>query len=429
MLAEFGRARPRIALLPSLRQLTLNAKNAQYASLFIHPDLVKLVVHLDARFLEAWGMTGINNFLLELPTFSPGLQALVIRASYSVTKIQATLCEMFPMLPCMQEVSLPRYWLTPKIILALAMVRSLRRVDWEYIANGQGELNDITNFVTPIFRSGFHNLSDLSLEIDIPVAHRFLASSGLFKQLSSFFIRTVNVPTPSHLRDLLQVFFENGSILKKLFIDGFPNSPRAAEKESIVTSETLEAILDSSQLTHFSLYWPAHLHIMDTDIELLSRKSPKLQRLSLGPWPYFPAAPSLTLEALFPLLRNCPKMEYIGLYIDTTIIPPIPKDIRRPFKRMHIFNFGFSHLDDGKTEKMALLLSRLCTLQPHFQTLSVLSGPGWEMVYRDAYKETDGSYKNWKTVSQFLPMLVTCRDEERLKVRQVTKQLEALTMH
>ncbi|KIJ34404.1 hypothetical protein M422DRAFT_35112 [Sphaerobolus stellatus SS14] len=122
-------------------------------------------------------------------------------------------------------------------------------------------------------------------------------------------------------------------------------------------------------------------------------------------------------------------MEYIGLYMDTTIIPPVPKDIRRPFKRMRIFNFGLSRLDGGKTEKMALLLSRLCTLQPHFQTLSVLSGPGWEMVYSDAYRETDGSYKNWKTVSQFLPMLVTCRDEEHLKVRQVTKQLEALTMH
>ncbi|KIJ42567.1 hypothetical protein M422DRAFT_254350 [Sphaerobolus stellatus SS14] len=196
MLADFGRARARIAFLLSLRQLTLNAKNAQYASLFNHPDLVKLVVHLDARFLEAWGMTGINNFLLELPTFSPGLQALVIRASYSVTKIQAT---------------------------------------------------------------SFHNLSDLNLEIDIPVAHRFLASSGLFKQLSSFSIRTDNALTPSHLHDLLQVFFENGSILKKLYIDGFPNSPRTAEKESIVTSETLEAILDSSQLTHLSFYWPARL--------------------------------------------------------------------------------------------------------------------------------------------------------------------------
>ncbi|KIJ42566.1 hypothetical protein M422DRAFT_31306 [Sphaerobolus stellatus SS14] len=107
-------------------------------------------------------------------------------------------------------------------------------------------------------------------------------------------------------------------------------------------------------------------------------------------------------------------MEYIGLYMDTTIIPPIPKDIRRPFKRMRIFNFGFSCLDGGKTEKMALF---------------VLSCPGWEMVYSDAYRETNRSYKNGKTVSQFLPMLVTCRDEERLKVRQVTKQLEALTMH
>ncbi|KIJ41632.1 hypothetical protein M422DRAFT_255249 [Sphaerobolus stellatus SS14] len=103
-------------------------------------------------FFEAWAMTGINNFLLELPAFSPGLQALVIRAPYSVTSYL--------------------------VILALAMVQSLRRVDWEYIANGQGQLNDITNFITSIFRSGFHNLSDLSLEVDIPVVHRFFASSG-----------------------------------------------------------------------------------------------------------------------------------------------------------------------------------------------------------------------------------------------------------
>ena len=166
----------------------------------------------------------------------------------------------------------------------------------------------------------------------------------------------------SHSSSLCSTIPENRTVL---------SSGAIPPADDLLTWDTLRPVLKCPNLTLFELHWETPLAMSHADLEDLAASWPALETLILNPQPLPSAEPSpLTLDALLPFARHCPRLRTLGLYISASAPHGTLGVTYTPFRSLRKLDFGVSSIADAAP--VALFLSQLCP-----SDCRVTSGVNW----------------------------------------------------
>lgn len=153
-------------------------------------------------------------------------------------------------------------------------------------------------------------------------------------------------------------------------------------------------------LTDITVSTPGVFVWNDKDLEEMSSHFPHLQWLSLGDIEaksYL--QPKVTLAGLVPLLRNCPKLQALGIAIDATILPPARE---KPGGDNGVKNssLGRLYLGDSPIDDPIRVAAFLSAMAPHVNNIY-----SWEWV-KSEYQE------RWNEVARLIRGFVSVRAQE-----------------
>lgn len=396
----------------------------------MHPSVKSLSVKLDGPFLAGEGFKEAKAYLVEISARLPNLTTLDIIASFSVVRVERELIELLRGLSRLEELVLPRYWITNSILTAVEKLPALRVIQWEYSHSGEGDVEDIAKFDYVPSQNSFPSLADFNIEADISSVMVVLGVPSFASHLGMLYIRSLNEVSPAQLHDLLAHCRMKCSSLGQLRLEFFPNQPPMEGFAENVTIETLSPILSYKHLTHFSLQYVYAVSLTDGDIASIACSCPALISFNLAKDFWSAGDPKLTLGALIPLAEYCHNLEELGLCLDANVIPEI-SDATPSFKRIRSIDFGNSPIDSDRVDRIALFLSYVCvreTVDPHLRTVDILSEKSWDPIYFNTLKYSDDILRersqNWSDVNQRLAMLLALRVEERMRTRRLEAELE-----
>ncbi|KAF8523449.1 hypothetical protein BU17DRAFT_43779 [Hysterangium stoloniferum] len=428
--AEIARTRRHLVVLPYLQHLQWQSVHLGYATLFMHAELSQLTVSLDRFPMDAHGFEAAATFLCECASRLPDLSELDLRASFSVSEVEAQLLGMLRCFRRLKKLSLPRFWITTSVLAVVADLPYLERIGWEPFAIWTEHANDvdIINFAEP--DRSFPELDHISLETSFTCVTRLLEDGTLPTRLTSIMISTIDVVMPRTLQHFFQLCAACYPALTDLVLHLFPvGKDPLIFYYDIISFETLQPILAIPTIRSFALWCPEQLPFTDANLEEIAQRWPDLTHLSLTSDPYIESHPRLTLSALVSLATHCPRLRHVTLYLDLTA--PFPSSPTSCLSNIQLIDVGTSPISREVAKPTALFISLLCSTSslvvgPSKQLrlqVNVESGPSWDPVlYDDIPRERKNAiWKNceiWEMVDEDLPYLVAAREagSERLRV-------------
>ncbi|OSC97257.1 hypothetical protein PYCCODRAFT_1419774 [Trametes coccinea BRFM310] len=444
---EVARTRSTLNLLPRLSKLSWTSQlgdRLRLSLVFMHENIRHFAVRLVPSDNYPFSV-----YFEEIALRMPKLTCLDMRFSFAVRDIEAELCKLLDGLPHLQKVILPKFTLTSKIIEQLSTNSSLKVVQFEFMEEqGSGEASDVHNWFPNLRPGAFPSLVDLSVSVHLPHMVRFLKSGSCPAHLQCLYVHVLYIVPPYQVREFVDAVSEHCQQLTQLHID-FVGDPsplmfrtRLSDDDRIGLN-TLRPLLNLTKLAQFILNWDAPLALTQDDIEELASSMPSLEVLTLCPEPMpCPQAPPLTLKALIPFARHCPNMRELSLYLDAstadlddasrqlyTALPPIH------FRKLQRVNFGLSRIPEY--EPVALFLSQLCppgckvdagVTWPEGFTAMEAQSPEDASVLVDMWGQASDWYPRWQEVNQMLPLLIKVRIEERMRRRELQREVEDLRM-
>ncbi|KAI0628309.1 hypothetical protein C8Q77DRAFT_1068263 [Trametes polyzona] len=442
---EIARTRTALDILPKLTSLSWTSElgeRLRLSLMFMHDNIKHFTVRLVPTESYSFGI-----YFQEIALRMPKLTHLDMRFTFPVRDIQEDLCTLFEGLPSLQKVVLPKFTLSAKVIESLSRNPKLRVVQFEFMeSQGAGDVSDVHNWFPVLQEDAFQSLHDLSISVHLPHMVRFLNAAFCPANLTCLYVHVLYIVPPYQVQEFFEAAAQNCQHLTQLYLD-FAGDPSPLLFRTTLPDEdrfswnTLRPLLKLPKLTEFELHWDSPLAITQNDLEDLAVSLPSLELLVLNPEPVpTPQPPSLTLRALIPFARHCPKMRELSLYIDASstdledasrelhsTLPPVQ------FHALRTLSFGLSRI--AASEPVALFLSELCPLG-----CTVSAGVSWPqgLAAMEAQTPEDAAvlvgmwaraeewYPRWAEVDRVLPLLTRARMEERARRRALEREVEDL---
>ncbi|KAG7098977.1 hypothetical protein E1B28_000864 [Marasmius oreades] len=191
------------------------------------------------------------------------------------------------------------------------------------------------------------------------------------------------------------------------FSDLVRSTPRADQPTGRLSLEYLSSF---PALNRLEIDLPESIHFIAADIARVATCCPNLEELKLCPFARFPVAtgpPKLTLEALAPLMAECPLLHTISVAVNgqkgSSGMLSEPGYSSDSLRRCH---FGHSWINDPL--HVAILLSHLAPKLDSLKWFHERNRPG--------FIETNA--RGWEKVSDMLPHLQQVRLSERNRARR-----------
>lgn len=468
---EIARTRTTLNILPNLRTLEWYAATpgrVHHSILFMHENVKSFKVLLSAR--EEPNYTSLCK---DIVARMPSLTHLDLRFSFSVNKIKPELIALFSGLSKLQIAILPLYCITGDIMEALSRLPNIGTIQFEFLdEQGSGDMTDVMQFSPKLEAGAFPSLWDLSLSARLSDMTRFLNMNYAPTNLTSLYVHVISVATPSVFTGFLNAVADNCHLLTSLYIDlamrENPMAPPVSQER--LTFENLRPLLNCPNLTTFELRWDLPLNITPEEIEIIAVKWPSLEVFLLNyepmpfsipsatnhanhangaisgsaaslptptPTPAFLPSEPLTLRALLPFARHCPRLRELGMYVNATaadISPADPMETPPSFKSLQKLQVGLSRITESAP--VALFLSQICPLGCEVNAgvswpegLGVFLGPDSLLTREEEQtivKDVQGWWKGWNEVQEALPLLTRLRMEERARRKMLEKEVEDL---
>ncbi|KAI0750481.1 hypothetical protein C8Q74DRAFT_1374059 [Fomes fomentarius] len=339
----------------------------------------------------------------------------------------------------LQQISVPIYGLTPRLLTALSRLERIVTVNLIHPARAEpGNRADVASFVPVIDDDAFPALRNLSFSAQVADGTRFLRSSLFPAQLTELHFKSIVTATSFALRDLFAAVRDHCTSLVELSVDYIiaPDSPLSPppRMQDRPTIATFRPLFSARCLRRFELRWDYALNLGDGDMEELASRWPGLESLQLNPEPVPEAnVTHLTLRALIPFARHCVNMRHLGLHIDARSPPhphphPLSTDVPR-FQRLETLAVGLSAV--SHPESATLFLSELLPLG-----CAVHCGLRWPDAFDIALEharipvgvraEMAACWVRWTEVGKLLPITTKARLEERARCEALERQVRAL---
>lgn len=398
------------------------------STMFMHSNINRLDVEI-RRLPNQSILPFFQDILLRVPN----LKELDLRFAFPVHEIEPELVDLLTGLPLLKTCILPLYSVTSKVMEALSKLPSVATVQFEFLgAQGRGSVDDVMKF-QPRLRNAFPALHDLSFSANLSDAQTFLSGEFAPTHLTTLYVHNVVEPSPESVTNLLKTIRDNCPLLETLALDYLTPVARAQPRprEESLNWKGLRTVLEMPNLVAFELRWDSPLVISEADVEELASKWPSLETLLLNCEPMDPSTGStLTLRALFPFTRHCPKLRELGLFV-TAANPNIDIGDTKPFPSLEKLCMGLSDIEESGP--VALFLSQLLPLG-----CDVSSGVTWPEGFGVA--ETDENaerierirktasnwYDKWTMVNEMLPLFTKLRVQERETYKKMGQELEQL---
>jgi hypothetical protein len=403
-------------LFPNLRRLewrptprdtprVANAPSIADSALFTHPGLRELVFHLP-YFKDKQAQKELKLFLASPPPLSTlvSFEMSTDRASRSAEEV----CSWIRQMRSLRRLTMPVFRNTSLVLEAAA---ALPHLDEFKLMWTQSVMSNDPVVARPVLApDAFSALGHLAMcgsleDIGGVLEHRFARNlSSLKTQSANFF------ESPSQVATFLSQLPSRCPQLKSLALELRATSRAIAvvNPEVPLGFEDIRPVCALQKLKQLRIYHTIILAINDADLDAILSNMPQLIELRLGSRPVIldePCPSPLSLAALHVVSRRCPRMERLGLFLETDLssIATAQADVSAPpFGFLSELDMGSSLLREENIEGVCAGLSRV--LPSH---CSISSGAGWVYVSRrpltgDHYYEEDHYEEMWQNLRELL---------------------------
>ncbi|KAG5634039.1 hypothetical protein DXG03_006362, partial [Asterophora parasitica] len=154
-------------------------------------------------------------------------------------------------------------------------------------------------------------------------AASFLNASFAPTNLTILYLESSQFETPAVIFHLITTVTSNCQLLKSLSLFSFATPSAVSEADDstsslCITLDTLRPLLACPNLTSLELVHQYPLALSHADIEALAKSWPSAEILLLNTEPAALDRSPLTLCALLPFAKHCPKLRELGLFLDAS---------------------------------------------------------------------------------------------------------------
>lgn len=427
---EVERTCPRQDLLPNLISMSCSSIDPlkQYRSLYLlHSAVRQFTFHAHASQEHP-----LSAYVESIQHKAPLLTKLEVRSHHATHELQDDLLPLFRGLHGLRHVVIPLYFLTGALLATLAEVPRLETIKLAApVERGIGDSADVQDLNATLQQGAFPALRTLALAAHIQQAARFLEQPGAPKRIAALHLHVLAVDTPPVVHDLFSTLASSYSQLTELRLDFMlgPYSPTLSSPPppgARLSLETLRPLAACTRLKILEIRWDYELNLTEADLSTLAPCWSALEVLHLHS-DAIPehTPPQLSLRALLPFARHCPRLRSLAIYVDGDRAPLPPPGTPLPaFRVLGTLAFGSSPLRDPVAA--ALFLSAL--LPP---SCAVSAGVRWPDAFGIALDRagvTDERrlrivewWAHWNEVGRSVPLLVRARADERARVLVAAK--------
>ncbi|KAK2467602.1 hypothetical protein APHAL10511_000457 [Amanita phalloides] len=455
---DIARTRTTLAILPNVHTLEWEG-SFTLCVMFMHGNVRRFAIRLP----QAIGATSVDtslgsdgsqastspknnstlrSFFAEVMDRMPNLTYLNVKLNFALSRIESEVAELLQGLKKLKKFAAPRYCVTTNLMNALSKLESLGCIEFQYADNqGCGDPEDVAEFNPSVEEGAFPSLWDLGLAVGYQDLTRFIHTSFAPTNLRMLYLDSQVLELPENVKALLTAVSENCQLLHTLALLSRVEVPNGVlnlhpEDEQCVTYDTLKPLLSCANLVSFELVHGCPVIITQEDIEELAEKWPSLETLLLNNEPGFINNASLTLDALLPFAKHCPRLRHLGLFINASTIgqtynstptSSLSKRIRIPrdpprFKSLQRLSMGVSPISD--VNGVTLYLSSICPME-----CLVESGVTWDErqhVAPEIVRAIRIRCERWTHVEEMLPGMIEVRLQERQRSRALEVENEDL---
>lgn len=432
---EIARSRPRQDILPNLQSLvwlSTTAEKQHHSLLFMHSRVTRLSVNIHPSPLT---FPYIQSIIAELPR----TVELELRSESPMRDIEQEVLALLRGLTSLRRILAPMYCYTSAVVHQLSHMRELSDIMFgKPVEQGTGERADVATFSPRLEDGAFPALQNFCFSAHLIDATELISGPFAPTHLTSLYVHILAVDDPYILQRFFTVISKRFHHLKELHVDFvispdapivYPAPPIAARP----TIQTFRPLFACKRLRLFEFRWDYQMNLTQPDIEEMASSWPLIEVLLLNCQPIpEPIRPGLTLRALIPFARHCPRLWQLGLYLDAD-----PAHLSRlsgpitPFKSLEVLSVGASSIT--AVEPVALFLSKLCPL-----SCRIISGVRWPDaygialdrigIYDDRRIRLTEFWVRWNDVSKVLPLAIKARMDEKDRMAVLQREMDAMSL-
>lgn len=425
-----ARTRTRFKILPNLESLQYSDLEASIP--FMHDAVASLSVdftNLPTKF-------PMKAHLVDITHRMPNLTSFALQSGEPLDFVESEIVTLLMASQFIKCVRLPARFLSTQIFRALSIAQFLKVFDFS-----SGFKHDLPSFNSELAEDNFPALETLSLVCVFEEAFRFLSSQSRPRLLTCLTVESPNHELPKDFYHACSIIAQNYPRMTSLSLASlrsddpfFGSDDDDDDQAARITLADIRPAFRLSKLAVFNFTHHYPLALCQSDVEDFASQFPQLKRLCLNADPMIVESSPLTLEALIPFARHCPKIEHLGLFVDATKRVGIfesfgedePKSDALPFidtiptfKSLEL-NLANSIIDvegDRRCDLPGTYLGQV--LDEHCVLKSESS------VWEDLYKSEVVRQSIWKEVAKVLPSFIWLRKRERKKVQAMQARIES----
>lgn len=373
--------------------------------IFMHANIRKFSFSIPINVLTQWPYY----FFEEISSRMPHLTNIDIGTSIPIRAIETEMISLISQLRKLQRITLPRHYLTTKFTEALSRLPNL--VSILLARDFVGNPMDVRSFAPTLTDDAFPALLNISMTTTFHGTARFLKHKFPFTNLTELSVASAINENPSSIHSLISVVSENCQFLTDISLVSYLGETSVPEgiNQSLnhITIEVLKPLLKLSKLVNVEITHRHPLALSQKDIELIASSWPSLNSLHLNPHPVHHTQSNLTLKALVPFAKHCPKLEFLGLFVDASSENELFRQVDLvSFQDLRLLDISTSIID--KTAHVAVCLSGILPLNCGLSIFGNDNGPDVAIRKRQIA---------WTKVQDLLPTLRTARMHERERTR------------
>ncbi|KAF9000305.1 hypothetical protein BDQ17DRAFT_1245744 [Cyathus striatus] len=426
---DAARTRTSLNMLPNLKTLHWSGELSICVP-FMHSNIKHFVMVLPSPN----STRDLGTFFDDVAMRMPALRTLDIRSVIPMHEIESDMIRLLSGLLKLRKVIFPRYYFTTHIAESMSRLPDLGIIEFQYFhEQGWGDQDDTAVFYPVLKEGAFPSLWDLSFTVCYADAGRFLSIPFAPTNLTMLYIDSEKTETASAIHEVLTIVSENCQLLTALALVSLRDPSQELDDEDDeyrITMDTIKPLLSCPNLTSLEFVHQFPVRISQDDVELLASSWPSLESLVLNNEPVYLDKADLTLAALIPFAKHCPKLRDLGLFLDassTLSIPPPDPSLGYPtFRCLHRLGMGVSIILDPTP------VSHFLSQVIGNENCELESGITWETVSETPAEVLADSIKDrcdrWTKVGEVLPLLVKLRGEERERFKVMRREVEDLRM-
>lgn len=356
----------------------------------------------------------VNNFFYAAATKSPNLESFTLKTEIRSMDIEDSLRRAIGTWTALQDLTLPRYYLRPSILEAVASLPNLINLHPGYSHKPQ---YDEAVVLRDLPKNAFPKLQAFSFNSDPASACRLIQDhTGFFARLSSVHLIAPYGAEDADIQKFVHHLGKTCPSLSQVRLDLWLKPGFRKEAVSPLPSGIIESLYPCRGMLLVEIDHPLPITINETDVECMATAWPSLSVFGVG----YECDSSLSipdnmgnsLSILSAFAKHFPEMRSLGLFFARDRLVGFQGDLypEHEFRNLEALCVGVSAGPGGKLHEVAFLIASVCAQLP---TLDI--GPSAWCLCNHHPKWPDYQ-RQWEVTEQLLEFAMRIQISGRAKM-------------